>query len=218
MKYSEITKIKNLIYINKQILSTLFPGETEYNIRKRISFLAKKGKLIRIKKDVYLIPEQYRELKDFPEYLATIACSIRKPSYLSLDYVLRKYDVLTEVTYGFTLVTTKNKAVVVNKLGNFLYKEISENLFTGYKTIPFLNYEYYEATKAKALFDWLYYKADKIAFENKGIDLVEDLRLNLDTFNTKDFKELKSYIPLAKSKGRLNIIINNIIKNAYNNE
>lgn len=218
MKYSELRKIKDLLYINKDILSLLFPDESPINIKLRISYLAKQGKLIRLRRNIYVIFDEYIKLKDYPEYIEVLACSLREPSYLSLEYVLRKYDVLTEATYGFTLVTTKKKARYVNNIGTFSYKQISNDLLRGFKIMKFLDYEYYEATKAKALFDWLYYRADKIPFKEEGINIVEDLRLNLDSFKKVDYKELESYVPLAKNWEDMGIIVKNIIKNGNNNK
>ncbi|MEI7579211.1 MAG: hypothetical protein WCJ58_04190 [bacterium] len=215
MKYIELKKFKNLLYINRQIAAALFPKDTAGNITIRFSQLAKSGKLIRLKRDIYIFTDQYQELKRYPEYLAVLACIIKQPAYLSLDYVLRKYEILSEATYGFTLVTLKKRSLITNKIGIFSYNQIAVELFTGYQAKTFLEFEYYEASKAKALFDWIYYRIGQIQFERVGINLVEDLRLNLESFQQSDFQELSSYIDLCKPQEKMKIIINNLIKHAY---
>lgn len=215
MKYKEIIKIKNLLYFNNSILTTLFPKENITEINKSLSLLENAGKIIRLKRSMYITLDQFNDAKTNFEFLATIATAIRKPSYLSTEYVLRKYNVLTEATYGYTLITTKSRSSVKNRLGEFKYNQITPKLFTGYNAFTYLNYEYYESTKAKALFDWIYFKRSIIPY-TKNINLVEELRLNLEEYTDNDFSELIGYTFLIKNI-RINKIINNIIKYAHLN-
>ncbi|MCG2692348.1 hypothetical protein L6272_06025, partial [Microgenomates group bacterium] len=55
-----------------------------------------------------------------------------------------------------------------------------------------------EASKAKALFDFLYLRILKI----KEVDqnLLESFRLNLDEFSRQDRQEFKKYIKLSRLK------------------
>lgn len=129
-----------------------------------------------------------------------------------------KYDVITEATYGFTLVTIKRRSIIKNEFGSFIYSEISEELFTGYRIFNFLNYQYYEATKAKALFDWLYYRIDSVAYIRDGVNVVNDLRLNLDSFTKGDFREMKDYAKLSRRKDVILNIINHIQYYAHDNK
>ena len=214
MKYSDLEKTEKFIYINTDVLTALFPADTRENITKRLYYLVKTKKVIRVKRDFYLIVEQFNKYKSYPEYLETIACLLKKPSYLSLDYVLRKYEILTEGTYGFTLVTTKPRSIITNDLTTFRFNQIKPELFRGYQEKSFLDYKYYEATKAKALFDWLYYRVNLIKSEN----VIENLRLNLESFTKDDYLELTSYINYPGiHQQKLKLIIENIINNAPNN-
>lgn len=214
MKYKDLENANNFIYINTDVLTGLFPDDSRENITKRLYYLVNTNKVIRLKRDFYILTSQYNKYKNYPEYLETIACLLKFPAYLSMEYVLRKYEILSEATYGFTLVTTKPKSIIVNDMGKFKFNQIDQKLFRGYEEKSFLDYKYYEATKAKALFDWLYYRVYLI----KSNNVVEDLRLSMDTFTSKDYLELKSYLDYSgKSKKRHKLIIENIIKNAPNN-
>jgi hypothetical protein len=138
------------------------------------------------------------------------------PSYLSLEYVLSEHDVLTEGVSGFTSVTVKSSRNFSNKLGEFVYKSIKDDLFRGYKKVDFGTNHYYVATKAKALFDFLYYKSSILPDNVKELNLLEELRLRLDVFDAKDFEELEKYIEESGFK-KLNKIFENIKANAHIN-
>ncbi len=129
---------------------------------------------------------------------------------------MRKYNILTEATYGITLVSTKTKLVIKNKLGEFTFKQISPKLFTGYSTYNHQGYKYFEASMAKALFDWLYLKKSIIP-RQKDLNLVEELRLNLHSFTQKDWNELKGYGKISNNKS-LVYIIENLYNNAHNSK
>jgi hypothetical protein len=88
---------------------------------------------------------------------------------------------------------------------------MTDKLFLGYETKYFKSeeYEYYEATKAKALFDYIYYRSHML---DEEINIVEELRLRLDSFTKDDFKEMRSYANIISSKKLINII-NNLEKN-----
>lgn len=212
MKYNDIKNKNELIYLNSGLF--LHDSGSKKYINDRFHDFEKGNKLIRLKRDFYISSENLNNYHEFPEYLEIIACMLKRPSYLSREYVLRKFDVISEATSGFTLVTTKTRTVFTNKAGTFYYNQINPKLFIGYEVKSFINIEYYEATKAKALFDFLYFRKNILPISS-DLDLVEDLRLNLEMFSKKDFKELNDYSKLTNSS-KMKSIISNIIKNAPN--
>jgi len=216
MKFSDLEKLDKLLYLNVHILSSLFPTESAQNLKNRLSYLVKYRKLIRLKRDFYITSAQFENYKNYPEYFAMLACALKKPSYLSLEFVLRKHNILTEGTYGITLITTKSRISYQNQLGSFIYNQIRNPLYCGYQRFTFLDGEYWQATKAKALFDWLYFRLPTIPYQQPGINLVEELRLNMEAFNPDDYLELQSYIKLVYQPGPLSKIINNICDYAPN--
>lgn len=212
MKKKSLNKFDNLIYFTKENLRTL-GNDRENTISQNVSRWLKSGDIIRLKNGVYATKNSYNKYRHEEGYHALIANILRYPSYVSLEYILAESDILTEATYPITSITLKNSRTYQNPTGTYIYHSISNRLFTGYLRRHFLEHEYLIATKAKALFDYLYLKASSLANNFEGRNLVEDLRLKLDSFAPEDFKELESYLPLAKSK-KISPIVRNIIKNA----
>ena len=212
MKKKSLNKFDNLIYFTKENLRTLGGGR-ENTISQNVSRWLKSGDIIRLKNGVYTTKNSYNKYHREEGYQSLIANILRSPSYVSLEYVLAESDILTEAAYPITSVTLKNSRTYQNPTGTYIYHSISHRLFTGYLRKHYLEHEYLIAAKAKALFDYLYFKANSLANNFEGRNLVEDLRLKLDSFTPQDFKELEGYLPLAKSK-KISLIVKNIIKNA----
>ena len=92
----------------------------------------KKGEIIRLKRGLYVTKNFIDDVQRkgiFSSYLEFLANIIYSPSYLSLEYVLYKHNILTEVPVNFTLITTNKTAKFTNKMGNFFYHKIKDNLF-----------------------------------------------------------------------------------------
>ena len=87
-------------------------------------------------------------------------------------------------------------------MGNYSYRNIKDSLFLGFKEKNWNNNIIYIASKAKALFDYLYLKSTY----NIKAD-VYDARINWDNFSEDDLLELTKYVKLSKS-----IKMNNILK------
>jgi len=159
----------------------------------------KTGKVIRLKRGLYVAKEyidnieKTSRLSSYQEFVANI---LYQPSYLSLDYVLYQYNLLTDVPNNFTLITRNKTAVFVNKIGNFLYHKIKDELFCGFEIIKEGDFTILKATKAKALFDYLYLRKN-ILTKKKAF---RELRLNLDNLDRNDLKELKKYSKIDGSK------------------
>jgi len=84
----------------------------------------------------------------------------------------------------------------INKLGVFDYHHVKDSLFVGFRAIKMGNSLIYKASKAKALFDFLYLRKNILLCR----EAVTELRLNLENFNLKEIKEFKKYINLEGSK------------------
>lgn len=172
---------------NRNYLKTLF------------SRYSKAGKIIRIKKGLYVAKDYIEESKktgNFSVYLEFLANIVRRPSYLSMDYMLYNYNILTEVPASYTIITKKKTAKFFNEFGNFLYHSIRKDLFCGYKESREGKLVVFKATKSKALFDFLYFRKNSLV----GEESARELRLNLGEFNKTDKKELAGYIKLEGSK------------------
>jgi len=168
-------------------------GISPHYLRIILARYAKKGNLIRLKKGVYtskIFIEEAKKENNYSVFLEFLANEIYSPSYLSLDYILYQENILTEIPVNFTLIT-KNKTVSFsNPLGNFFYHKIKDDLFFGFKTKKENSFIIKKATKAKALFDFLYLRKREII--NK--EAFKELRLNLSELSPEDKEELKRYI------------------------
>ena len=164
-----------------------------------LSRYAKAGKVVRLKKGMYVaknyidVIEKNGAIANYGEFLAMVLC---EPAYLSLEYVLSENNMLTEAPHNYTLVSLSKTNSFSNRFGNFFYHKIRRELFLGYDIINTSNYLINKATKAKALFDFLYFRKNHLSNENS----VAELRLNLDALSAKDIAEFKKYIALDGSK------------------
>jgi len=186
--------LENKPYFSKQELSLLLEKRGK-NLDKKISQLLRKNYLIPLKKGWYTTRIYFLLNKDkIGEYLANI---LYYPSYLSLEYVLQKEGLIPEAVYAYTSVTLKVPRSFQNQIGSFIYRKIKEPLFTGYYRTNFReNYQIKIATKAKALFDFLYFKSLNGRLAKT---FVSDWRLNLEVLTRNDYQEFLSYVKTGQS-------------------
>lgn len=176
-----------------------------------LSRLAKKGELVSLKKGIYVSREylddleKKRHLNDYLEFLPAILYS---PSYLSLEYILSKHNVLSEASYSFTSISKNKTKKFANKLGIFDYHRLKDDLFAGFEIIKAGDFLIYKAGKSKALFDFLYLR--KNILPNR--EAIKELRLNLENFNSQEIKELEKYVDLENSK-KMKEIFNYLFEN-----
>lgn len=158
-----------------------------------------KGEIFRLKKGLYVSKKYIEEAQRkniFSDYAEFAANKIYEPSYLSLDYILYEHNILTEIPRNFTSVSLNKTASFSNNLGNFFYHNIKEELFTGFDIVKKGNFTVLKANKAKALFDFLYFRKNNLPDKRA----VEELRLNLENIKSDDWRELKKYIKIEGSK------------------
>lgn len=191
-----IQKISRLPVITKANLRLLQDNKDasfDYNIRMWI----KNGTLIKLKNGLYTTRYFLEAEKDVPKFGEYISSLLISPSYLSREYVMQKYNMLTEATYGFTAITSKGTETIINKFGNYYYSYIKDALFTGYRRQEYNGHHYYVASSAKALFDCLYFK--KRLMVNINVKIISELRFNLEELTNKDYEEFEGYLSIARS-------------------
>ncbi|MBI4993141.1 MAG: hypothetical protein HZC26_03350 [Candidatus Magasanikbacteria bacterium] len=212
MRNKKIPKIKYIYNLAKKLpffgFDDLIGMETD-RIYLKILFsrYEKSGRVVRLKKGLYVAKEYLDNLEKkgrLSAYLELVSNILYEPCYLSLDYILYKHNLLTEVPVNFTLVSTRKTKSFANVLGRFFYHKIKKGLFRGFTAArKDGDFMILEATKAKALFDFLYFRKNLLS--NK--ESAEELRLNLVGFTAKDKTELMSYVKMEKSK-KMKTIIN----------
>ncbi len=117
---------------------------------------------------------------------AYLAVTIYGPSYLSFDYALSYYGLIPEAVYTYTSATfDKRKSKIYSTyFGTFAYNDVPNSVYPyGIKIIEENGYQYFIATKEKALCDKLY--SLKPLKNQKELEylLFVDLRIDEDEFN-----------------------------------
>ena len=228
--YRIIDTKRQLSYMKTKILSSLdsFPYFTIEAVKQLIgdeSVAAgtiqtalyrwmKAEQIIQLKKGVYMTRrffELHRANADFEPMISAI---LIPQSYLSLEFVLQRNAILTEVTFPVTAVTLKQTRVFENKLGTFTYRNIKAGLYQGFQFSDYMGIPIAQATVAKALFDFFYLRPWKYKKRSADYDLVEDLRLNLEDFSESDRVEFETYIKISKST-KMERILTNLRKTVW---
>lgn len=115
---------------------------------------AESGKVIRLKRGLYTLPEDKRKTHFSLRWLANTLCS---PSYLSLEYMLSWYDMIPEKVSVLTSVSTLKTTSFKNLLGFFQYRHIKRELFWGFvEERDEFQFPLLVATPEKALLDYIY--------------------------------------------------------------
>lgn len=192
-----LRELEKLSYFDKNTLSQVIEL-SDNSLYANIKRWLNNGDLIPLKKGMYVTREYYLNLSNKEGYAEFVANKLREPSYLSLESVLQKQNILTEAIFAFTSITLKATRTYKNKFGTFIYRNIKETLFTGYDIRQQGPYEIREASKAKAVFDYLYLKSLRIQDIND--DFLDSLRLNLDEFTSKNMDEFSKYCDQAGIK------------------
>ncbi len=197
-KIEEARKIiENMPYFTIEGLSSL--DIKNYYLKIIIFRLKKNKEIISLKRGLYVssfyLDKVKRENKwnDYLEFLSNI---IYNPSYLSLEYVLNEQNILSESSFGFSLISTKKTSKVKNNLGNFYYYNIKKGLFTGFNLEKKRDFFIYKATVGKALFDFLYLRKNMVV--NK--DFFKSLRINREQITENDISNFKKYVDLEGSQ------------------
>jgi len=189
-------KTAKLLVFDKKALKLL--EKDDNNLSANLKYWLKSGELIALKKGLYLFRDKYEKESLKNEYLEYLANRLLSPSYLSLEYVLDKYSLLSESARALTSVSNKSAREFSNSLGVWRYYSLPLRLFTGYKIKYFRNQPIYEASKAKALFDFLYLRWRR--GKEPNAKNIADLRINWENLNQAERKELSAYFKLIPGR------------------
>jgi hypothetical protein len=173
-------------------MANLYAMLASYNSPKdKISYMEKKGEIIRIKKGLYVgSPEIHGQLLS----RELIANHLYGPSYVSLESALSFYGVIPERVETMRSVTFKRSKKFETSLGLFEYQSIPKDFYAiGFKQLITDDYVYLIATPEKALCDFLLTTAN-LRFTSKKtmLNFLEtDLRIDFSAvkWNTDIIQE-----------------------------
>jgi len=191
---NKLSQLNTASFFTKETLSQVMES-TDNALSANIQRWIKNGKLIQLKKGLYVTKEYYQTIANKEAYYEFLANILKKPSYLSMEYVLQKYSMLTESVFAITSVTRKKTRMYQNCIGTFLYANVKDELFTGFNITNKSGYEVKEASKAKALFDFLYLRLWRVSEISR--EIIESYRFNLGEMQTEEYIEFESYVKLS---------------------
>jgi predicted transcriptional regulator of viral defense system len=176
MKYQELDRIINKPYFSKNDLDL-----KDYNIYNyQLTTWCKKGYLLKIKNNIYVFKNRMENLRS--EELAGI---LYEPSYISLEFALNQYNIIPEIVFAITCITSTINRNFKNQMGQYIYKHVKSELFFGYKAVKTKNGYYYLAEPEKAILDYLYLNLSRI----NNISEFNELRFNIEEINELIDKE-----------------------------
>ncbi|MEA5079226.1 MAG: hypothetical protein VB013_11715 [Anaerolineaceae bacterium] len=210
MKTTILSSLETMPYFSLEAVMQLFEGETLVpgSIQTLLYRWMKNGLVYQLRKGLYTsrrFVELHRADLDFAPAISAV---LIPQSYVSLEFVLQRRGLLTEVTYPITAVTLKHTRVIENKLGIFSYRSLRADLYLGYELHHYAGIPFAMATPAKALFDTLYFRPLPAGFSPTKSNLAEELRLNLEDFTPAEVDEFARYVTLSKSKKMLTLLKN----------
>ena len=120
MNIVEIRKHLSTAVFSHEILESILMAEVS-NINAKIAYMVNKRELIRLKKGLYTLGEDYQTSSIDTISLANI---LYAPSYVSFDYALSYYGLIPERVYDITSATMRMKKEFNTPLGRFTYRPV----------------------------------------------------------------------------------------------
>jgi len=189
MKYIDFNNaFKNRLLIDVREVRQIFP---DFESRRFYEW-QKKGYIKKLSRLFYVFSD--RNINEAENNF--IANKLLEPSYISLESALRYYNLIPEVVFLTTSVTTRKTKLLKTPIGDFQYRKVKEKLFFGYRIINAGQIAYKIADPEKALLDFLYLRSD---IKSEG-DIFE-LRINGESYREViDQNKLKQYLGVFNSK------------------
>ena len=135
--------------------SALLAGQgSPEGLRVQLARWCRSGRLVPLRRGVYLLGVPYRKRHPHP---FTIANSLRRASYVSLQSALAHHGLIPESVPSVTSVTTGRPGEFRTPEGHHIFRHIQRSLFAGYRRIEVSpGQAAFVATPEKALLDLIY--------------------------------------------------------------
>lgn len=216
MKTTILSSLDTLPYFTLESVRQLLEEESvsKSTINTLIYRWMKAGQVIPLKRGIYMTRRFYELHRADPDFAPMVSAILIPQSYVSLEYILQRKGILTEITYPITAITLKQPRVFENSLGIYTYRHIKEELYQGFTFSEYSGIPIAMASVAKALFDFLYFRPNLLINLTRNYFLAEDLRLNLDEFTDKDKEEFAGFVEMSKST-KMERVLNNLRKTVW---
>jgi hypothetical protein len=201
-------RLRNIgvIPINKDILYSLYGNLKRPD--EKVSELERKGLIIRVKRDLYVVSPKVHNQEISSELVAN---HLYGPSYISLESALSYYGLIPERVYSMLSVCTKQHKRYNTPLGNFEYVKMPENYFPIGINQEIINnsYAFLIASPEKALCDKIIASKNiKIqSIKAMRVYLEEDLRFDMPVLTSFEVNIIRKCLKFGRKKTELSQLI-----------
>ena len=195
-----------IIPVDYAVLRSLY---SDYSFpRNKIAGLEQEGKLIRLKRGLYVVsPDISKQLLS----IEMIANHIYGPSYVSMESALRYYGLIPEQVYTVRSMTTNRSRKFENSIGNFDYITVDEKYYPiGISQQIIENkYAFLIASPEKALCDMITTTPRLRIQSEKALKtyLEIDLRFDMPALKKMNADIVKECVKTGKKKEILKLLL-----------
>jgi hypothetical protein len=200
-------RLKNLgvIPVNKDVLYSLFSDLKQP--KDKISDLERKGFVIRIKRNLYVVSKRVHNQEISSELVAN---HLYGPSYVSLESALAHYGLIPERVYAMRSVCMKMRKNYDTPLGHFEYVKMPEKYFPIGVRQEIVNnqYAFLIAAPEKALCDLILYTNNLRLQSVKAMQtyLEDDLRIDFSAVEHWNTEIVKQCAEMGRKKLELKLL------------
>lgn len=127
---------------------------SDTRLRPQLSRWVKAGKILQLRRGVYLLASPYRKIEPHPFLIANY---LRTGSYVSLQSALAHYGLIPEHVPVVTSVTTARPERLDTPVGTYSFRHVKKSCFFAYVQVAISqNQHAFIATPEKALLDLMY--------------------------------------------------------------
>lgn len=172
--------------------------------RDKVAALIAEGKILRLKKGLYVFGENWR---NGPLNLEIIANLLYGPSCISFEYALTHYGLISERSRVVTSSVIGDTKTFYTPIGTFEYRAMDREKFKIGIEYKDLGKEggYFIASREKALADLIYRTPGIRTIEQLRHYLFEEMRIDETQFRRFDFNKLNE-ISKAYKKNSINMM------------
>ena len=191
--------------VSTKTIASMYPGIS--GTLQKVSTLEHEGKIIRLKRGLYVVNPQWNEK---PVSLELIANHLYSPSYVSKHTALRYYGLIPERVSLIQSMTLKHTRKFENALGTFEYTEVDKEYFPiGLHHEESESAAFVIASPEKALCDLILFTPGITLryIKEARTFLEEDLRLDMDAFRSFDKSVLLNCARTGKKSHSIQTLI-----------
>lgn len=172
MTYDKLKNtVKQAIFRSDQ-LKRIFPNEPALSLKMQMKRWVDRGKLIRLKRGLYLFPDY--AIDEF-----VLSSWLYNPSYISLESALNNQGVIPDIPQNVTAISPVTSKRLSTPKGMFEFSKIAQKLFFGFRKYqdPESKLFYDLAYPEKALLDYIYIR--------KITGPLKEYRINIEELDRK---------------------------------